>query len=125
DRDEDDESIVRPITAPRIPALLSARLPRISTEEVDSSVEGVDVEEGEEEAVPGTLPLIPAVTVVSASRRGDPVTPVPASLPEVSVPETVLAGQQNGHVKRATAQSNREWRGRNVHIPVKAQVRIE
>jgi pSer/pThr/pTyr-binding forkhead associated (FHA) protein len=50
---------------------------------------------------------------------------VPVSLSEVSVPETVLPGHQNGYVKHSSVRTNSERRGRNVYAPIKAQVRIE
>jgi ABC-type multidrug transport system fused ATPase/permease subunit len=123
DRDEDNDSIVRPVTVPRIP-LVKSLTP--SSRAVEWSVPSSLAEAEEtEEMQSGTLPRIPAVTAssLSASRRFDPFTPAPLSLPDSAIPETVLAGNQNGHEKHPSM--NGEWRRRDIHIPIKAQVRIE
>ncbi|HZT99413.1 MAG TPA: ABC transporter transmembrane domain-containing protein [Ktedonobacteraceae bacterium] len=123
DRDEDDDAIVRPVTAPRIPAVEYLTPSRRSVDLLDTSslVEVEDMQQMQS----GTLPRIPAVTQasLSASRRFDPFTPVPVSLSDSAIPEAVLVGHQNGHDKPPS--TNRERHRRDVHTPIKAQVRIE
>src|SRR5947209_2489166 len=91
DRDEDDDAIARPVTAPRIATVKHLTASRMSVDLPDTS-SLVEVEEDIQEMQSGTLPRIPAVTrsSLSASTRFDPFTPVPVSLSDSAIPEAVL-----------------------------------
>jgi hypothetical protein len=121
DRDEDDEAIVRPVTLPRLFAVTTLPLKRVSVE-LPVASSSVEVEEAED--MSSTLPRIAAVTrsSASASRRLDALTPVSLSLSSPIISESLVIEHHNGHEKRISMVG--EGQKRNWHL-VKAQVRIE